>query len=702
MRNWAQRADEHNAYSAQKGVFRARPPGVNVMGIREQDRERLLATVFSDETALFRTPAEPDVGDMVTVRLRMARGLGAHVALLLGYGAQEVDMALIRTDDAFDWFEARLECRWSAGVFYSFLIRWQGLMFHYLRTGAEPVEALTFPDPDRSFRILPGYHVPHWAKGAVQYQIFTDRFCNGDPTNDVTPGEYRYGRAPAGVAASWDELPSDGDFHRFYGGDLAGVRQKLDYLQSLGVEAIYFNPLFISPSSHKYDTQDYDHIDPHFTVIPHDATGAERYRVRTTDPANLKAGDDFFADFCREVHRRGMRIILDGVFNHCGSFHRWMDREGLYGGQGAFASAASPYHNFFRFDCNGKYEAWWGVDTLPKLNYEGDAALCEAIYRVAEKWASPPYAIDGWRLDVAADLGHSRAFNHMFWKEFRRRVKAVNDQVLIVAEHYGDPSEWLGGDEWDTVMNYDAFMEPVGYFLTGVEKHSDQRRDDLHQNGPAFFRAMAENMSRLPTPAIQCAMNELSNHDHSRFLTRTNGRIGRLTTAGSAAAGEGVNKAVFREAAVIQMTWPGAPTIYYGDEAGVVGWTDPDNRRTYPWGREDRDMIAFHRALTALRRRLPTLREGSVKPLCADTGTIAYARFDRASTVVVACNNLDEARELTIPVGDVGVADGQSLRCVFTSDHSGFRAEETAAPAVKDGLLTLRAPARSAWVLTTK
>ena len=133
-----------------------------------------------------------------------------------------------------------------------------------------------------------------------------------------------------------------------------------------------------------------------------------------------------------------------------------------------------------------------------------------------------------------------------------------------------------------------------------------------------------------------------------------------------------------------------------------MGWTDPDNRRTYPWGREDREMIAFHRALTVLRRRLPTLRTGSVKPLCADTGIIAYARFDGASTVVVACNNLDEASDLTIPVGDVGAADGQSLRCVFTSDDNGFRAEETAAPAVKNGLLTLRAPAHSAWVLTTK
>ena len=391
---------------------------------------------------------------------------------------------------------------------------------------------MPFPDPAHAFRIQPGFHVPEWSKGAIQYQLFTDRFSNGDLTNDVRSHEYNYIGEHVRHAASWDEAPKPGDFRTFYGGDLQGVLNKLDYLQSLGVEAIYFNPIFISPSSHKYDTQDYAHVDPHFTPILHDRDGllpdddhknahAEQYILRTTDEANLKESDAFFAHFCQELHRRGMRIILDGVFNHCGSFNKWMDREGIYKRSnvyhpGAYNSVHSPYRSYFHFRSKKEYDGWWGNETLPKLYYESSRELCEEILHIAEKWVSPPYCIDGWRLDVAADLGHSREFNHLFWKEFRRRVKAVNPDVLIVAEHYGNPSEWLGGDEWDTVMNYDAFMEPVTYFLTGLEKHSDFRREELYQNGQSFFEIIRETMSRMPLQSVQCAMNELSNHDHSR------------------------------------------------------------------------------------------------------------------------------------------------------------------------------------------
>ena len=193
----------------------------------------------------------------------------------------------------------------------------------------------------------------------------------------------------------WEEMPHPWDVNRFYGGDLPGVLEHLDELKSLGVEALYLNPLFVSPSNHKYDTQDYDHIDPHLTVIPEDKgrllypteadnRNAERYRKRTTDPVNLEASDAYFAHFIEEAHRRGIRVIMDGVFNHCGSFHKWMNREQLYRAEngyaeGAFSSANSPYREYFRFDADGRYECWWGHETLPKLNYEGSEALCEEI-----------------------------------------------------------------------------------------------------------------------------------------------------------------------------------------------------------------------------------------------------------------------------------------------------------------------------------
>lgn len=177
-------------------------------------------------------------------------------------------------------------------------------------------------------------------------------------------------------------------------------------------------------------------------------------------------------------------------------------------------------------------------------------------------------------------------------------------------------------------MNYDAFMEPVTWFLTGVSKHSTEKREDMYNNADVFWGTMSYQMGKLPSQAISVAMNQLSNHDHSRFLTRTNRQIGRVETEGSAAADANVEKAVLREAVLLQMTWNGAPTVYYGDEAGVTGWTDPDNRRTYPWGREDMELIAFHKAAISLRKEYPVLRHGSLKQLYGAYGVLAYGRFD--------------------------------------------------------------------------
>ena len=677
--------------------------------------EALISSLFSDETELFRTPAEPETGDKVRIRLRILKNMNAQVTLLTGFPTVVVPMRKFKTDACFDWYETELTCKDDSSVFYSFLVAWKGKYIHYRRTGASYTDSVPFPDPAHSFRLIPGFHVPAWSKGAVQYQIFTDRFRNGNSFNDVRDREYFYSGDYIRHAENWHQLPQIGDYRVFYGGDLEGVMEKLDYLQGLGVEAIYFNPIFVSPSTHKYDTQDYAHIDPHFTVITKDVDRplqktehknihAEQYILRTTDEKNLADSDAWFARFCRELHRRGMKIILDGVFNHCASFHKWMDKERIYersGGYqpGAYDAPKSPYRNYFQFKDRKDYDSWWGVETLPKLNYEGSRELCEEILKIAEKWVKPPYAIDGWRLDVAADLGHSREFNHLFWKEFRRRVKAVNPNVLIIAEHYGDPSEWLRGDEWDSVMNYDAFMEPVTWFLTGMEKHSDSRRDDLYQNGDAFFGIMRENMSHMPTLSVLCAMNELSNHDHSRFLTRTNGRVGRLQSAGSGAASEGVNLAVFRAAVLIQMTWPGAPTIYYGDEAGQVGWTDPDNRRTYPWGHEDQGLIDLHKSLTKLRRNRPVLKNGSFKPLCSGHGYICYARFDEDNCLAVAVNNLDDPQVISIPLRDVGIPDGTRVFQVFGTSETGYDTVPRAVGFVKEGRLLCRFAGKTAAVL---
>ena len=684
----------------------------------------VLSAVFSDESPNYRFPSEPDSGDTVTIRLRVAKDSAERVMLLFDPLTVGTMMVKVRSDDYFDYYEAGIVCNENE-VIYRFLIECpDGTKISFDKSGAH-ADDHNIPDhnPAYAFRFIPGFHVPDWAKGAVQYQIFPDRFCNGDPSNDVVDNEYYYTVGHSKHIADWDATPTDTDIRSFYGGDLQGIMDKLDYLQDLGIEVLYLNPIFVSPSSHKYDCQDYEHIDPHFGVITDDMDHvmqawekhngyAPKYIRRVTSMENLEKSDELFASLCQELHRRSMRIILDGVFNHCGSFNKWMDHEGIYLGKagfqpGAFQSIHSPYRSYFHFNdsSNGRspmYEGWWGYSTLPKLNYEGSPELCEEIYKIAEKWLSPPYNIDGWRLDVAADLGHSADFNHKFWQTFRSRVKAINPNALIIAEHYGDPSPWLNGREWDSIMNYDAFMEPVTWFLTGMEKHSDSYRDDLYQNGSAFFGIMMDKMARFKYPSLSCAMNELSNHDHSRFLTRTNRMIGRITTLGPGAAGAGINKGVFREAVTIQMSWPGAPTVYYADEAGQVGWTDPDDRRTYPWGHEDQSLIDLHRDLIRLRRELPVLRDGSMKPLLAEYGRIAYARFNNDMRCIIAVNNTGGLTDFRLFVRDAGSHEGETFfrRILTTQDDHTKESEQ--AGVVSEGFLTFTLPPFSSVILCNR
>lgn len=680
----------------------------------EQNRELNWRALFADETSDYRRPEEPDEGDRVLIRFRTAKDNADAVFYIEEERKLVARMGKTSSDKMFDYFEYVIVAGKKPRRYYFKVIKNQEICC-YNRMGPSEEH-----DDQYAFCITPGFHTPKWAKGAVMYQIFVDRFCRGNYDNDVQSREYVYIGEPVQRIENWGQNPSSMDVRCFYGGDLQGVWDKLDYLQDLGVEVIYFNPLFVSPSNHKYDTQDYDHIDPHFGVIVKDggdlvaenAAGNEsatRYQIRTADLENLEASDAFFARFMEEVHRRGMKVIIDGVFNHCGSFNKWLDRELIYSRQGmyepgAYESEDSPYRTFFKFykedawPYNHNYDGWWGHDTLPKLNYEKSEELYQYIMDIGKKWVSPPFNADGWRLDVAADLGFSSEYNHKFWKEFRKVVKEANPDALILAEHYGDASSWLRGDEWDTVMNYDAFMEPLTWFFTGMEKHSDEYREDLLGNHDAFIGAMSHHMSKFLAPSLLTSMNELSNHDHSRFLTRTNHKVGRVDRLGHEAAAEGIDKAVMREAIVMQMTWPGAPTLYYGDEAGAVGFTDPDNRRTYPWGQEDVELIEFYRKMIQIHKAYPALIHGSLKFLECQWNSISYARFTPYEQVVVVFNNGNSPLEVSLSVWEVGVQYGSKMQRILLSSREGVTTEPEEYECVK-GKIDLTLPAKAAAVL---
>ena len=674
--------------------------------------------LFSDGTAFYRNPSEPDCFEEVHLRFRTGRENVDEVILV--FDEQRYTMQKVANDKMFDYYEYTVKLG-DSRVEYYFEVH-SGHMVCYFNS----LGVCSSVENYYNFSITPSFQTPDWAKGAIIYQIFVDRFYNGDRSNDVETDEYFYIGEGTHKNSDWRKYPREMDVREFYGGDIAGVMQKLDYLQDLGVEAIYLNPIFVSPSNHKYDIQDYDYIDPHFgrivkndgenlqrdengNLIIHDPEhpnkDATRYICRVTDKENLEASNQLFIEFVEEVHRRGMKVILDGVFNHCGSFNKWLDRECIYEDapgyeKGAFVSKDSPYRTFFKFredtwPYNVNYDGWWGHDTLPKLNYEESPKLYEYIMRIARKWVSPPYNVDGWRLDVAADLGQTAEYNHHFWHEFRRNVKEANPNAIVLAEHYGDPTEWLKGDQWDTVMNYDAFMEPLTWFLTGVEKHSDEYRGDLIGNADAFFGSMRHYMTRFNTQSLQVAMNELSNHDHSRFLTRTNHQVGRISSRGADAANEGVNKNLFRMAVLMQMTWPGAPTIYYGDEAGLCGWTDPDSRRAYPWGHEDEELIQYHKELIRIHKEHQVLRTGSILFLFGEYQCISYGRFDDNEHIVVAINISQDTRHMEIPVWRLGVTQPTRMARVILTDAGGFSIE-TKVYQVQSGKLILDCPPETA------
>ena len=668
--------------------------------------------LFSDMTEDYVSPVEPDPNTEVTIKFRTA--INNVDLVFLVHNDQKRVMKKVNSDENFDYYAINVLLEDESYIYY-FEVKSGKAVLKYDRRGV-----VRDVNPFYHFEIIPGFHVPAWAKGAVMYQIYVDRFYNGDKSNDVETGEYNYIGDRTVRVSDWNKYPAQMGVREFYGGDLQGVLDKMDYLQDLGVDVIYFNPLFVSPSNHKYDIQDYDHIDPHFGKIVNDKGAllrdgeyenrlATKYINRVTNMANLEASDALFVKVVSEAHKRGMKVIMDGVFNHCGSFNKWLDRERIYENadgyeKGAYVAKDSPYNSYFHFydgekwPYNPTYDGWWGHDTLPKLNYEGSKELTDYILYIGKKWVSPPFNADGWRLDVAADLGHTPEYNHNFWKQFRKAVKEANPNAIILAEHYGDPKSWLRGDEWDTVMNYDAFMEPLTWFLTGMQKHSDDYREDLLGNADCFFQAMIHHGSSFTNGSLQIAMNELSNHDHSRFLTRTNRKVGRTHTLGPEAANEGIDKSVLREAVLVQMTWPGAPTIYYGDEAGVCGFTDPDNRRTYPWGKEDKELIQFHKDMIQVHKTCKEFLTGSLKHVVSDYNVIGYGRFNKDAQSLVVVNNNDSVMVKELSVWELGVPKNCTMEQIILTTKDGFTTRKVSFPVIS-GRVMVNLPPKSAIVL---
>ncbi len=472
---------------------------------------------------------------------------------------------------------------------------------------------------------LPELRVPDWAADVVYYQIFPERFRNGDPSNDPQPGRERYQRHGIERHADWNELPFKpgirGDAvhnNDFFGGDLAGIVDQLDELNDLGVNTLYLTPVNRAPSNHKYDTADYRRVDPAFGT------------------------DADFERLTREAARRGMRVIVDTSFNHVGSDSIYFDRYANHRSGGAFEGGrinpASPYAGWFRFDPaqrerDRQYRGWIDLPELPELD-KSSRAVRDFAYGpggVTQLWLDRGAA--GWRMDVAPWVPDD------FWREWRQAVKRHRPDALTVAEAWFESSKYLLGDMFDSTMNY-VFRNTVLDYAAGGDA-----------------AALVENLELMreayPRAALFAQMNLISSHDQPRALHALGAKGDEQDAAEIARARQRLLLAVF-----VQMTYPGAPTVYYGDEVGVTGGDDPYNRKTYPWpdlgGKPDLALRAQFKRLIAMRRAHAVLRRGELlAPLYVDANTWVFARRSGDTWAISASNNAGQEREvrLELPAG---------------------------------------------------
>ena len=476
------------------------------------------------------------------------------------------------------------------------------------------------PPVDLHFRHVAGYRAPEWLWEQVVYQVFPDRFADGDVASNVVTGAYDYGGAPV-VARAWGELPDRRQGAReFFGGDLDGIRERLPYLEALGVSTLYLNPIFVSPSSHKYDTVDYYRVDPHL------------------------GGDAALLALLDALRARGMRLVLDAVVNHTSERHPWFDRHGEHGG-GAYHHDDSEHRRRYSFGDDGdrdSYHGWYGTRTLPVLDFaspEVQRDVYAGEEAVLRHWLRPPWSIDGWRLDVIHMLGEGPGARHNaeHVRAIRRAIRDERPDAYVLGEHFFEATAWLQGDQEDGAMNYYGFQRPLLGFWAGV----DHRGDPAPLDAGELEAWLRDARARLPFALALSQLNLLGSHDVPRFLTRVGG-----------------DRAAARAAMHALFGYLGVPCVYYGDEIGLEGGGDPDCRRTFPWDAAawDDELRATVRRLARLRRRAPPLARGDLRTLLAEGDVHAFARVLDDAAVLVVQHRGAAATRVTLPVWVSGVA----------------------------------------------
>jgi alpha-glucosidase len=592
-----------------------------------------LPSIHHDGSDLFVSNLYPRLGEKVRLRLRVSANAPVRHVYLRTFpdGEQAItSMSRLAVEPPVVWWETELQIK-EPVVQYRFILAADDGIWHYSAAGPSAHDPLDAFD----FRLLSDYEPPAWVHEAVFYQIFPDRFANGDPSNDPHPDEFEY-RGDRPRTYPWESEPSPGQHFSlaFYGGDLQGIRQRLDYIESLGVNALYLTPVFTAYSNHKYDVIDYEHVDPHF------------------------GGDEALAALRRALDERRMRYVLDIVPNHCGYWHPWF--------QTAYRNPASQEAEFFTFDPHPEgYLSWLGVWTLPKLNYQS-RELRQRIYAgegsVFRRWLRPPFSADGWRVDVANMLARQGAsqLNVEISQGIRRAVKETNPQAYLIGENFFDATPQLQGDQWDGVMNYMGLAKPLLHWLRGYQQGAQGLTHPI--DGPVPYPTAAlealwrERRAVLPWAVVLQQYNLLNSHDTPRIRSEVHG-----------------NDALHRLAAVILATYPGVPDFYYGDEIGMLDLPHLGPRGCMVWdeSRWNHPLLDFHRRLIALRRSSGVLQRGGFQMLAVEADAFIYQRHSRQGRILVVAQRSHQPRPAgSLPVSHGGIANGTRFVEYFTGQEA--------------------------------
>lgn len=572
-----------------------------------------LNSVYSDGSTDFITPEYPRPGQKVTIKLRLYRqNPVSKILLRTAPEGEEVlnEMYVCKEDDTFIWYTIKERIHKTVFAYRFKLLTSEG-EYWYNNLGTQRTTPLDIHD----FRIVTNFIPPSWLHKRVFYQIFPDRFAY---KNEPVIPQYTYlNHKP--LRKQWHEKP--GEYHEtycmdFFGGNISGIFNQIAYLQNLGVNALYFNPIFHAPSNHRYDVQDYFQIDPIF-------------------------GDNSsFAILVKRLQQSNIKVILDGVFNHSGMACRWFNKAKYYDEEGAYQSPNSKYAALYCFiDHPHRYHSWQGVDTLPKFNYSSDQ-LRDMIYRsedsVMQYWLKEPYSIDGWRIDAANMLGRSPGCEDYIsiWQELRETIKSKFPESYILGEHFFDPSDLLQGNALDAAMNYQGFTFPVRKWLT-----ENFATPDLDEQLRTF-------RSTVSWQVVLSQYNLLNSHDIPRlsFLLPC--------------------KNLQKLAATFLFTYPGIPAVLYGEEIGLSGGESCESSRLpMPWQEDkwDRDLLEFYRNIIDLRKQSQVLQKGGFKTLFVEKDIYSYARFLNGQTIIVILNR-GESRTVNIDLKPIAIPQNTKIQ----------------------------------------